>query len=92
MLHASRRIKFLRLLDYRSTSQRDGSGMKIFGQLVRTAINVVKLPAAVVKDVVTLGGIATEQGKPYTAQALTKLADEAQEETFLDDFLKKLGG
>ena len=59
--------------------------------LIRTAVNVVTLPVAVVKDVVTLGGVATEQEKPYTAQALTKLSDEAKEETFLDDLLKKLG-
>jgi hypothetical protein len=65
--------------------------MKLFGQLIRTAVNVATLPIAVAKDVVTLGGVATEQGKPYTAQALAKLAEDSKEETCLDEFLKKLG-
>ena len=54
--------------------------MKLFGQIVRTVVNVVELPVAVAKDVVTLGGIVTEQGKSYTKQQLEKIADEAQED------------
>lgn len=54
--------------------------MKFFGQLVRTAVNVVVLPVAVVKDVYTLGGIATDHGEPYTQTALRKIKEEAQEE------------
>jgi hypothetical protein len=53
--------------------------MKLFGQLVRTFVNVVELPLEVAKDVVTLGGVATEQDKSYTRQQLEKLADEAKE-------------
>lgn len=51
--------------------------MKLFGQLVRTVVNTALVPVAVVKDVLTLGGIATEEDEPYTAQALQKLKDEA---------------
>lgn len=54
--------------------------MKIFGQLVRTVVNTVTLPVAVVKDAFTLGGIATEQRKPYTMQHLEKLKRDAEED------------
>lgn len=54
--------------------------MKLFGQLVRTAVNIALVPVAVVKDVATLGGIATEEDEPYTMQALQRLKDEAQED------------
>lgn len=53
--------------------------MRIFGQIVRTVVNTVTLPVEVVKDVFTLGGIATEQRKPYTLQQLEKIKDEASE-------------
>lgn len=51
--------------------------MKIFGQLVRTVVNVATLPVAVAKDVFTLGGIATENGQPYTIEKLKQIKDEA---------------
>ena len=54
--------------------------MKLFGQLVRTVVNVAMLPVAVVKDVVTLGGIVTETERPYTVKALKTLKDEASEQ------------
>ena len=57
----------------------EGSAMKLFGQIVRTIVNVAVLPVAVVKDVVTLGGVATENGEPYVVEALKKLKDEAGE-------------
>lgn len=50
--------------------------MKLFGQLVRTAVNVALLPVAVAKDVLTLGGAATGE-KAATPQALQQLKDEA---------------
>lgn len=54
--------------------------MSLFGKLVRTAVNVAALPVEVVRDVVTLGGIATEQDKPYTIQRLETLKEEAEDE------------
>ncbi len=54
--------------------------MKLFGQLVRTLVNVATLPVAVVKDVVTLGGTASGKDEPYTAEALEKLKREAAED------------
>ena len=44
--------------------------MKLFGQVVRTIVNVATLPVAVVKDVFTLGGIATENRESYTVEKL----------------------
>lgn len=54
--------------------------MKLFGQIIRTAVNTALLPVAVVKDVLTLGGISTEQREPYTTQQIKTLKDEAREE------------
>jgi len=55
--------------------------MKLFGQLVRTVVNVVTLPVAVVKDVATLGGVCTKGDlDPYTAEHLKKIKDEAKED------------
>ena len=54
--------------------------MKLFGQIIRTVVNTALVPVAVVKDVLTLGGIATEQREPYTVQQIEKLKDEAREE------------
>ncbi len=53
--------------------------MKLFGQIVRTVVNVVALPVEVVKDAVTLGNIASGD-PPYTVQRLEKLKKEADEE------------
>ena len=54
--------------------------MKLFGQIVRTIVNVAVLPVAVVKDVATLGGVCTKGDlKPYTVEQLKKLKDEAGE-------------
>lgn len=52
--------------------------MKLFGQLVRTAVNVATLPVAIAKDAVTLGNIGAR--KTYTQQALEELKEEASGE------------
>lgn len=53
--------------------------MGLFGALVRTAVNVVSLPVAVVKDVATLGGVCTGEDEPYTVQKLKQIKDEAED-------------
>ncbi|MGA7887621.1 MAG: hypothetical protein WCA44_17945 [Acidobacteriaceae bacterium] len=53
--------------------------MSLFGKVVRTVVNTAVLPVAVVKDVFTLGGIATNNGTPYTAEQLQKIKDEAED-------------
>ena len=52
--------------------------MGLFGKLVATAVNVATIPVAVAKDVVTLGGVATEQPEPYLVQKLKQIKDEAK--------------
>jgi hypothetical protein len=52
--------------------------MGLFGKLVATVINVATLPVAIAKDVVTLGGVATDQHEPYTVQKLKQTKQEAQ--------------
>lgn len=54
--------------------------MKLFGQVVRTVVNLVVLPVAVAKDVLTLGGAATGNPSTYTAEQIQKLKDEASED------------
>lgn len=53
--------------------------MKIFGQLVRTTINLASLPIAVVKDAVTLGGAAIDRRRSFTEDAIDRLKAEAEE-------------
>lgn len=54
--------------------------MSLFGKLVKTAVNVVALPAEIVRDVYSLGGVATGQEKPYTLQRIDKLVEDADED------------
>lgn len=53
--------------------------MSLFGKIVKTVVNVAVLPVAVVKDVVTLGGVCTGEEQPYTTQQLEKIKEEADE-------------
>ena len=58
---------------------------KLFGQLVRTVVNVALVPVAVVRDVVTLGGTLTGDNNGHakdtaTAQALQRIKDEAADD------------
>jgi hypothetical protein len=55
--------------------------MKLFGQLVNTLVNVATLPVAVVKDVFTLGGVATGNDGSYTAEQMQRIKDEAQDDS-----------
>ena len=59
--------------------------MKLFGQIIRTVVNVATLPVAVVKDVITLGGTLTGDNnwsldETFTAKKVQELKDEAKEE------------
>jgi hypothetical protein len=54
--------------------------MGLFGAIVRTVVNVATLPVDIAKDVITLGGAASEQDKPYTVQKLEKIKREADED------------
>lgn len=50
--------------------------MGLFGSLLKTVIDVVETPVAIVKDVATMGGVLTDQDKPYTQQKLEELSDD----------------
>lgn len=52
--------------------------MRLFGQIIRTAINVATLPIAVVKDVVTLGGVARYPKGSYVVENLRKIKEESE--------------
>ena len=54
--------------------------MKLFGQVIRTVVNVAVLPVAIVKDVVTLGGVINDRRQPYTADQIQRIKDEASED------------
>ena len=47
--------------------------MGLLGTLLRTAIHVTTTPIDVVKDVVTMGGLLTDQEDSYTMQKARKL-------------------
>jgi hypothetical protein len=53
--------------------------MSLFGAIVKTAVNISCLPIAIVKDVVTLGGVATDHGSSYTEEQIEKIKREADE-------------
>ena len=47
--------------------------MSIFGKVLGTVVRTALLPVAVVQDVATMGGMATDKREPYTAAALKGL-------------------
>lgn len=51
--------------------------MSLFGKIVRTVVNTVALPVAVVKDVVTLGNVT--EPKTFTEKAIETLKREAED-------------
>lgn len=52
--------------------------MSFFGKLIGATIEVVKVPVAIVKDVVTIGGIAVDKDKTFTEEKLDDIKREAQ--------------
>ena len=53
--------------------------MGLFGKLLKTTFDVVTLPVDVIKDVATMGGVLTDENKPYTAQKFERLGDDLEE-------------
>lgn len=49
----------------------------LFGQVIRTVVNVATLPVAVAKDVVSAGGTLDGNGRPHTAEKLDQIKREA---------------
>lgn len=50
--------------------------MGLFGSLLKTVIDVVETPIALVKDVATMGGELTDQKECYTQQKLEELSED----------------
>ena len=54
----------------------------IIGNLAKATVGlVIETPIALVKDVVTFGGLATEKSEPYTITALSKVVDNVSKAT-----------
>lgn len=53
--------------------------MSLFSALVKTVVNVATLPIAVAKDVITTGGVITDQEKPYTVQKVEQIKKESED-------------
>jgi hypothetical protein len=50
--------------------------MGLFGSLLKTVIDVVETPVAMIKDVATMGGALTDQDKPYTQQKIEEISED----------------
>lgn len=60
------------------------AGVTMFGMLeslAKAAVGVVTVPAAVVADVVTLGGSLTDKDRPYTADAVSDVVQNLENAT-----------
>jgi len=53
--------------------------MGLFSQLIKTTLDVVVTPVAIVADVVTMGGVLSDKDEPYTATQLKKTLKDAQD-------------
>jgi hypothetical protein len=53
--------------------------MSFFGNLVKGALDIVLVPVDVVKDVATMGGLLTDQRKPYTVTRIEKVVEDIEE-------------
>jgi len=53
--------------------------MGLFGKVTQGLIDTVLVPVDVVKDIVTLGGVNTDQEEPYTLEKIKKLKDKAED-------------
>lgn len=51
------------------------------GKLFKAVVNTVTLPVAVVKDIVTLGGVATDEPKCFTSQKIDEIEENLDEVT-----------
>jgi len=52
--------------------------MGLFGKILKTGFDVVTSPIEVVKDVATLGGLATGENETYTGKRLKQLGNDIE--------------
>lgn len=48
-------------------------------KLVKTGMDIIELPVAAVKDVITMGGVLNDENEPYTVQKLKDIGKDYQE-------------
>lgn len=53
--------------------------LKAFQKITKATVDIAVTPVEAVKDFVTLGGVLTDQDKPYTVQRLEKAAERTVE-------------
>jgi hypothetical protein len=53
--------------------------MGILGKTFKTLIHTATSPIDVAKDVVTLGGVLTDEDEPYTKKKLSKILEDIEE-------------
>jgi len=51
----------------------------MFGSLFKAVLSPIDIAVSVTADAVTLGGVLTDQDKPYTAQASERLIDNLED-------------
>ena len=50
--------------------------MGLFGKILKLGMDIVESPVAVVKDVVTMGGVLTDKERSYTMSKLEDVQDD----------------
>jgi len=50
--------------------------MGLFGNILKLGMDIVESPVSVVKDVVTLGGLLTDEERSYTGSKLEDIQDD----------------
>lgn len=53
--------------------------MSLFGKIVGVAVEAVKLPVEVAKDVVTLADVGADDGRTHTGRQLDRIKEEARQ-------------
>lgn len=53
--------------------------MSLLGTLLKTTIHAATLPIDIVKDVVTMGGVLTDDSEPATVKKASQLMDDIEE-------------
>lgn len=52
--------------------------MNLLGKIIKVGMDVATLPVEVAKDVITGGGIVTEEDESYTIKRLKELLNEVE--------------
>ena len=53
--------------------------MGFFGKIIKAGIDTVSLPVAIIKDVITMGSVLTDEKQLYTIRKLKDIGDDIQE-------------